>query len=1078
MTKIVKIVLIQVLVLSLAQIVSAFSGAGSGTGANPYIITNVTQLQEMSGGLNAWYELGNDIDASSTVNWYGGQGFVPVGDSAHGFAGNFDGKGFSITGLFINRPSSDNIGLFGTSRIATIKDVNLVNPNISGNNSTGSLVGYSDSSTISDCSCSGATVKGASSNVGGLVGNKNAGTIIGCSTYSPVVTSTSSNSYYGGLLGSQNGGSLINCRSYNVTVIDLGYYIGGLVGYNYNANIDNSFADDVHINGNYYCGGLVGYFRGSCTNSHSSGLVTGNSYVGGLIGNYDNGIINNCFSWANVTGTGDSCGGLVGNLSSMTVTDCHATGRVAGNNYVGGLVGYISNSGSLTKCYATGNVQGFEQVGGLVGRNEWYSSISKSYSSGSKINGNNYVGGCVGYNANYGTISRCFSTSDANASGVDCGGFVGKSDYSITDCFATGKASGSNFVGGFAGETTNAANTANCYSKGLVTASSNFGGFAGYNSGTSSACFWDIETSTVGVSGCGTGMTTADMMESGTFNPPWNFATIWGIDGGFTYPYIMELYPACGDPWHPYPLGDLNHDCHVNFADFALFAENWLKCTAPECDVARPGAFSLTLTPECSGTSPQIRLNWTASLGVSTYDVYRGGTLYRSDLTGTQFIDTSVSTGSSYAYFVRAKNIGGTSDTPSQSATAPASCPPGGFSLTLTPECGGTNPQIRLNWTPSSGVSTYDVYRGGTLYRSDLTGTEFIDTSVSAGGGSGSIYTYLVEAKNAGGATDTTSETATALTGCGGGQTVPASIEFQPANWGITQGNSRTLQGQVLDSTGTPVPYAQLGVDDPFRQMCLQLPNADQNGQFQYTINTGTGTAVRNYVLLFSAGSAGNATLTVTVSVQPTTGFGIQLDNNLLNMGSLNTGSLNSHDLLLSCKATPSSFPANTAQDRANAGVWLMNGLANLDASYIESVIHDPTFYIGIIGTLSCAVPSGITQATTCPIGVTLLADSLQMNAATTVAGAIIDNLPSNIASASQKQAMHEGINLGEFFISVAGFDRYGKINDIIASGTGFSATAGQIISADLQGNPQSFVLAGSDSAGNTVAFSMCRIAP
>jgi fibronectin type 3 domain-containing protein len=185
--------------------------------------------------------------------------------------------------------------------------------------------------------------------------------------------------------------------------------------------------------------------------------------------------------------------------------------------------------------------------------------------------------------------------------------------------------------------------------------------------------------------------------------------------------------------------------------------------------VARPGAFSLTLTSECSDSSPQIRLNWTPSSGVSTYDVYRGGTLYRSDLTGTQLVDTSVSTGSNYAYFVRAKNTGGRTDTPSQSATTPTSClvPPGAFSLTLTSECGGTSPQIRLNWTTSSDASTYDVYRGGTLYQSDLTDNQFIDTSIVAGGGTGSGYTYFVKAKNSDGTTDTTPQSATAPTGCG-----------------------------------------------------------------------------------------------------------------------------------------------------------------------------------------------------------------------------------------------------------------------------------------------------------------------
>jgi hypothetical protein len=40
---------------------------------------------------------------------------------------------------------------------------------------------------------------------------------------------------------------------------------------------------------------------------------------------------------------------------------------------------------------------------------------------------------------------------------------------------------------------------------------------------------------------------------------------------------------ACGDPTHPYPAGDLNKDCRVDLADFAIMAGNWLVCTY-NCD--------------------------------------------------------------------------------------------------------------------------------------------------------------------------------------------------------------------------------------------------------------------------------------------------------------------------------------------------------------------------------------------------------------------------------------------------------------------------------------------------------------
>lgn len=40
----------------------------------------------------------------------------------------------------------------------------------------------------------------------------------------------------------------------------------------------------------------------------------------------------------------------------------------------------------------------------------------------------------------------------------------------------------------------------------------------------------------------------------------------------------------CGDECHPYPSGDINKDCKVNFLDIAMVANSWLECTRPECD--------------------------------------------------------------------------------------------------------------------------------------------------------------------------------------------------------------------------------------------------------------------------------------------------------------------------------------------------------------------------------------------------------------------------------------------------------------------------------------------------------------
>ena len=97
-------------------------------------------------------------------------------------------------------------------------------------------------------------------------------------------------------------------------------------------------------------------------------------------------------------------------------------------------------------------------------------------------------------------------------------------------------------VGGFIGE--NQASVTNAYSSGLVTGTSNVGGFAGINTGGIIDCFWDNETSGIPIGTLGTPRTTAQMMQQATFDPPWNFATIWGIEEYNSYPYLLAIETA------------------------------------------------------------------------------------------------------------------------------------------------------------------------------------------------------------------------------------------------------------------------------------------------------------------------------------------------------------------------------------------------------------------------------------------------------------------------------------------------------------------------------------------------------
>ena len=44
---------------------------------------------------------------------------------------------------------------------------------------------------------------------------------------------------------------------------------------------------------------------------------------------------------------------------------------------------------------------------------------------------------------------------------------------------------------------------------------------------------------------------------------------------------VLSPAPQCGDLNHPYPGGDANKDCIVNFVDVAILANNWLVDNRP-----------------------------------------------------------------------------------------------------------------------------------------------------------------------------------------------------------------------------------------------------------------------------------------------------------------------------------------------------------------------------------------------------------------------------------------------------------------------------------------------------------------
>ncbi|MDG5768249.1 hypothetical protein QA596_12355 [Balneolales bacterium ANBcel1] len=85
-----------------------------------------------------------DINASETADWNDGKGFIPVW-----LAGSFDGGGYVISDLYINRPDGCCVGLFGSAYMAKIANIGLVDVHIVGRESVGGIAGKSYLSDIS-----------------------------------------------------------------------------------------------------------------------------------------------------------------------------------------------------------------------------------------------------------------------------------------------------------------------------------------------------------------------------------------------------------------------------------------------------------------------------------------------------------------------------------------------------------------------------------------------------------------------------------------------------------------------------------------------------------------------------------------------------------------------------------------------------------------------------------------------------------------------------------------------------------------------------------------------------------------
>ena len=329
MKKLLATILALVMALGLCTSAWAAEGdwTGSGTKADPYMITTAKQLAALATAVNSgtdysgtYFKLGNDI---TVADW------TPIGqkNDNNKFAGSFDGNGRTVTINGISNSLDTAFGgyaaLFGAIKGATIKNV-TVTGTISGADVAG-VVGQMNGGTVENC-VNKATVTGTKKTAGIVVYTKNSGSAVikDCVNYGEI---KSTGDRAGGIVNLvQIATEVLNCKNYGAVTSEATgtYAAGGIVGW---VGLEQSGAQ-FKIDG--------------CENTAA---VSGKGAAGGILGGASGsvGTVSSCINSGTVTLSGTAgtsnehanIGGVVGqghtDMEGLAATGNTSTGALAGS---------------------------------------------------------------------------------------------------------------------------------------------------------------------------------------------------------------------------------------------------------------------------------------------------------------------------------------------------------------------------------------------------------------------------------------------------------------------------------------------------------------------------------------------------------------------------------------------------------------------------------------------------------------------------------------------------------------------------------------------------------------------------
>lgn len=395
---------------------------GNGTENNPYIISNGSELAYFATQLlnqdysNTYFALSNDIilnngifkyDSDNGIQYIIDKNIYYLGDysdkyyenndrdgteignvnlfsSLNGFKGNFDGRSFTIYGLYITDENNSELALF-TNLEGNIKDLYVENALIYGGTITGGIASTTNNASIENVLFNGYVI-GKSTN---LTKQSNINPTM------PLINveNTETNGYI----------DLTNNIPFRGAEI-----ISTKITGNYTINGSDENETTLKVNGIIVTGGSFDINLGSniLTNIPVWATTTSSEEVTITFSNLNYQIV---YNYA-------VSGGIIAHSRNTTITNSINKADIYGYSVSGGLVGVTTDLIDISQSYNNGNIISDNVGGGLVGAIEKSFNtitISKSYNSG-VIDASN-SGGLIGFINNNSGVININKTFDVSA---------------------------------------------------------------------------------------------------------------------------------------------------------------------------------------------------------------------------------------------------------------------------------------------------------------------------------------------------------------------------------------------------------------------------------------------------------------------------------------------------------------------------------------------------------------------------------------------------------------------------------------------------------------------------------------